>query len=439
MKNKIYKGIFLASVTSFLLCIAIFIIVIEVNLGLSIADLALPLFLSTIAVLFVSIILSKAISTKIVKPLEDINPKNNKQHEYEEIENLISKINRQNNLISRQMSELKRRQVEFKTITQNMSEGLILLDNKSEIISYNKSALDVLGTENVSDGEHFIALSRSRRFVGAVNEALNGRHSDYLINLGQKVYQVFANPVTVEGDVSGVVIVILDITEKEKREDMRREFTSNVSHELKTPLTSILGISELLMNGMIKPEDVAGFAKNIHDEASRLIQLVNDIIKLSRLDEGKIIDENEEIDLEEVVRSVTENLYILAKNRDIEIEHKTMPTIITANRTILYEMIYNLCDNAIKYNKENGKIVIEVFKDGSSAVLTVSDTGIGIPTEHLDRIFERFYRVDKSHSKHIGGTGLGLSIVKHAADYIGACVSVESRENVGTKIKVVFS
>lgn len=438
MKNKIYKGIFSASTASSLVCVAMFIIVIEVKFGLSIADLALPLVLSIVIAFCVSIILSKALSARIVKPLEDINPENAKRHEYEEIEKLISKIDRQNNLITRQMAELKRRQVEFKTITQNMSEGLILLDKKSEIISYNKSALDILGAENVNDGEHFISLSRSHDFVSAVSESLNGRHSDYLINLGQKVYQVFANPVTVENDVSGVVIVILDITEKERREDMRREFTSNVSHELKTPLTSISGISELLMNGMIKPEDVTRFSKNIHDEAARLIQLVNDIIKLSRLDEGRIVAEDEDINLEEAVHSVTESLYMLAKNKGIEIEHKTTPAIITANRTILTEMIYNLCDNAIKYNKENGKVVIEVFKKDGSVVLTVSDTGIGIPTEHLDRIFERFYRVDKSHSKQIGGTGLGLSIVKHAADYIGASVSVESRENVGTKITIVF-
>ncbi len=435
MKKKLFRRILTASALAFFAGIAVFILTAEISL----TELIVPLVLAVVVFLTISFIVARAVSAGFIKPFEDLTPENRDEVGYEEINSLIDKIGRQNQLITNQMAEIRRRQVEFKAITENMSEGFILLDKKSEIISYNKSALSILGAHEVNDGEHFIALNRSHEFVSAVGSALEGRHSDYLITLGQKVYKVFANPVTADGETSGVVIVILDITETKKREEIRQEFTSNVSHELRTPLTSISGISELLMNGMVKEEDIPKFSKNIHDEAGRLIGLVNDIIKLSRLDEGRISSENEQVDLEQTVLDIKEKLNIIAKKRNVTFITKTEPIVIDANRSVLNEMIYNLCDNAIKYNMQDGFVTVTVGLTDGKPSITVADTGIGIPPEHIDRVFERFYRVDKSHSKEIGGTGLGLSIVKHAAEYLGATLHIESQENIGTEVSITFN
>ena len=357
---------------------------------------------------------------------------------YDEISSLLHKLSRQNKLIDKQMDDLRRRQIEFYTITENMSEGFVLLDNKSEILSYNKSALQILGSENVRDGEHFISLNRSLAFVSAINDAFLGKHGESQLNIGQRVFQIIANPVTVKSKVNGVVVFILDVTEKEKHEEMRREFSSNVSDELKTPLTSISGISELLFNQMIADKDIPKFAKSIHDEAARLIDLINDIIKISHLDETSDPLLLDSVDLFCIAKTVADRLSVLANQRNIKIELLGQSTIIKGNLSILTEMVYNLCDNAIKYNKEGGKIEIFVNTVDSVPTIKVSDTGIGIASEHHDRIFERFYRVDKSHSKEIGGTGLGLSIVKHAAEYHKANLSLHSAEGVGTEITVAF-
>ena len=437
MKKKIYFFIVLTAFIAFLFAFIplLTLTVFNVSETVSIIIAAASLLLAIIAVS----LLANAFSKKIVKPIDELDlesPRIDKS--YFEIDNLIRKIGRQNRLIDQQMIDLRRRQVEFNAITENMAEGIVILDNKSEILSYNSAALRILGSENVKEGEHFISLSRSRRFVAAVNDAFEGNHGEVNITLGSQVYQIFANPVMIENQVNGAVIVMLDITEKEKREEMRREFTSNVSHELKTPLTTISGISEMFMSGMIAVADIPKFAKNIHDESTRLLNLINDIIKLSRLDEANIPDSKEEVNLADLAEETRQRLSIAAAERDIEITVAAKPVTVLGNRSVLSEMIYNLTDNAIKYNKEGGKVKIEIVLQEGKKLIRVSDTGIGIPPEYTGRIFERFYRVDKSHSREVGGTGLGLSIVKHAAEYHGATLSVESVVDKGTVISVIF-
>ena len=437
MKKKIYFFIVLTAFIAFLFAFIPLLTLTVFNVSETVAIIiaAASLLLAIIAVP----LLANAFSKKIVKPIDELDlesPRIDKS--YFEIDNLIRKIGRQNRLIDQQMIDLRRRQVEFNAITENMAEGIVILDNKSEILSYNSAALRILGSENVKEGEHFISLSRSRRFVAAVNDAFEGNHGEVNITLGSQVYQIFANPVMIENQVNGAVIVMLDITEKEKREEMRREFTSNVSHELKTPLTTISGISEMFMSGMIAVADIPKFAKNIHDESTRLLNLINDIIKLSRLDEANIPDSKEEVNLADLAEETRQRLSIAAAERDIEITVEAKPVTVLGNRSVLSEMIYNLTDNAIKYNKEGGKVKIEIVLQEGKKLIRVSDTGIGIPPEYTGRIFERFYRVDKSHSREVGGTGLGLSIVKHAAEYHGAALNVESVVNKGTVISVIF-
>lgn len=437
MRNKINRAIILATVISILLTAAPLLIIKLFEIS---ENLQPVIILSAVIIaLITAVILGKIFSRRITQPISEVDLENPDIDEsYEEISSLLHKINRQNSLIGKQMADLRRRQVEFNTITENMAEGFVLIDNKSEILSYNNAALKLLGAQNVRDGEHFISLSRSRIFVSTVNNALTGKHGEATLSIGKRVYQLFANPVTVEGEIYGAVLVILDITEKENREEMRREFTSNVSHELKTPLTSISGISEMLMNGLISEEDIPKFSKNIYDEASRLLELINDIMKLSRLDEAPDLTFFETVDLYSACEEVKNRLDIIAKERDIKINISGDAVSISANKSLVLEMIYNLCDNAIKYNKEGGKVNIIVGNTTDAAFFTVSDTGIGIASKHIDRIFERFYRVDKSHSKKIGGTGLGLSIVKHAAEYHKATLSVDSSVGVGTEITVSF-
>jgi len=437
LKKKIYFFIVLTAFIAFLFAFIPLLTLTVFNVSETVAIIiaAASLLLAIIAVP----LLANAFSKKIVKPIDELDlesPRIDKS--YFEIDNLIRKIGRQNRLIDQQMIDLRRRQVEFNAITENMAEGIVILDNKSEILSYNSAALRILGSENVKEGEHFISLSRSRRFVAAVNDAFEGNHGEVNITLGSQVYQIFANPVMIENQVNGAVIVMLDITEQEKREEMRREFTSNVSHELKTPLTTISGISEMFMSGMIAVADIPKFAKNIHDESTRLLNLINDIIKLSRLDEANIPDSKEEVNLADLAEETRQRLSIAAAERDIEITVAAKPVTVLGNRSVLSEMIYNLTDNAIKYNKEGGKVKIEIVLQEGKKLIRVSDTGIGIPPEYTGRIFERFYRVDKSHSREVGGTGLGLSIVKHAAEYHGATLSVESVVDKGTVISVIF-
>lgn len=385
----------------------------------------------------VSLGLAKIISKAIVKPINSIDLKSPDIDEsYYEIAPLLRRINEQNHEISDRMAELSRSRTEFALITENMSEGFIIADSRLKILSYNSAALAMLGAEKISENDSILALNRGEGLRGAVNGALSGKRAERILELSGKYYQLFASPVSSEGEVGGIVLIILDVTEKEQREQLRREFTSNVSHELKTPLTTIYGIADMLVGGIVKPEDVSGFAKNIRDESGRLITLIQDIIKLSQLDENSFADRREAVDLTELAHIACERLKPGAEQRHITLSAEGKHITFSGIRAVLEEMIYNLLDNAVKYNREGGRAEISLTENAERITIVVSDTGIGIPAESLPRIFERFYRADKSHSRKIGGTGLGLSIVKHAAALHGGTVCAESSEGNGTAITV---
>ena len=338
------------------------------------------------------------------------------------------------------MKSLREKQEEFTSITENMSEGFLVLDNNTDILSYNTSALRLLGAETVPAESHVsaLALNRSAGFRSAVDGALAGKRSEQLVRQGGRCCQVMANPVLRDGEVEGAVVVILDITEREERENLRREFTANVSHELKTPLTSISGFAEIIKNGIVKPEDIPRFAGNIYEESQRLVTLVDDILNLSRLDEADVQLEREDFDLSSLARDVAGRLKASAKKNGVVITVIGDKAEINGVKSIVDEMVFNLVDNAVKYNKQNGRVTVTVDSSSDGTALTVTDTGIGIPQADVDRVFERFYRVDKSHSKEIGGTGLGLSIVKHGAAFHNAKVSLQSTEGEGTTVRLVF-
>lgn len=391
-----------------------------------------PIFAVTLIAIILSAILSSIISKKVTEPINKIdldNPENIAVDD--ELTPLIKKIRSQNKKIHEQMSELQKSQQEFHMITENMSEGLIIIDSDTDIISYNKSAESIFGT--TASGSAFV-LNRSEAFRNAVEAALGGKHNEQNLTLGTRIYSLFANPVIIDEKVMGAVIVVLDITEKEEREALRREFTANVSHELKTPLTSISGYAEIMMNGIAKSEDIPHFSENIYKEASRLITLVGDIIKISQLDEGLVDAQKQPVDLLNIAESVALSLKSEAQGKRVSVEVDGIPCIIDGVYNIIEEMLYNIVDNAIKYNKKDGSVRITV----KEKMITVADTGMGIPAADLPRVFERFYRADKSHSKEIGGTGLGLSIVKHAAAFHNASVSIESTEGVGTTVCLSF-
>lgn len=320
-----------------------------------------------------------------------------------------------------------------------MNEGLLLTDTKGHILTHNSSIRRFFGVQDDINGQNILTLNRSEVFREVFENIGESRHYENTITLGGMCYEVTANPVFDEKNTPcGAVILVVDVTEKEKREKFRREFTANVSHELKTPLTSILGISDMLKNGMVKPNDTKDFAADINKEAERLISLVNDIIKLSELDEGEVHN-TERVDLLKSANEVASRLYPIAEKRGVSLAVAGESAEIQAGESLIFEMIYNLCDNAIKYNKENGSVTVTAgYKDGTPFV-SVKDTGIGIAPEHTERIFERFYRVDKSRSKQSGGTGLGLSIVKHIAASFGGKVTLKSTLGEGTEITVTFN
>ena len=391
------------------------------------------ILLVIIATALVSVGVAALVARVIVKPINSIDLKNPDISEsYGEIAPLLHRITEQNHEIDLKIAELTRSRKEFSLITENMSEGFIITDSRTEVLSYNTAALDILGSGFTGDSRSVLVLNRSEAFRNAVESALNGKRCEANLNISEKIYQVIATPVMTDGTVSGAVIIILDVTEKESREELRREFTSNVSHELKTPLTTIYGISDMLVGGIVKPEDVTGFAKNIRDEAGRLITLIQDIIKLSQLDENTFTDRAEKTDLLAVAGIAAERLAPAAEKKHVTISVTGEKAEYTGITSVLEEIVYNLIDNAVKYNKQGGRADVDVRSDEDNVVITVSDTGIGIPAESIDRIFERFYRVDKSHSRTIGGTGLGLSIVKHGVLLHGGTISVKSTEGCGT-------
>ncbi len=398
------------------------------------------IILALIVVILFSVGLAKTLAGKIVLPINRIDLEDPQvMEEYVELAPLLHRIKRQNELINLQLDDLKRRKEEFESITENMGEALIVTDNSADIITYNKSAAALFEGMGIGYGVSVFTASVGAEFEDAVRSALGGSRCEIELRRGERVYQVFTSPVKVDKRISGALIFVVDVTEKAGREAMRREFTSNVSHELKTPLTSISGISEIMMNGIVKPEDVAGFAENIHSEAGRLINLVNDIIKLSQLDENSIPLEKERVDLLMVAKEVKTRLRHVIAQSGVEFKLIGDSAFVMGIVPILSEMIYNLCDNAIKYNKKNGTVELTVGLRNGHPFVRVRDTGIGIPREAQSRVFERFYRVDKSHSREIGGTGLGLSIVKHAAAYHGAELTLESKLNEGTTVEIIFN
>lgn len=398
-----------------------------------------PFILILVIAVVLSTLLARRSAKRLVKPLNDIDLEHPEEMDtYEELTPLLHRLVNQNRQIQSQIMELKRRQQEFITIIENMSEGLLVVDRKTDIISYNSSAMKLLGASKVSEKQSVLTLNRSESFRKAIDKALNGYHNEQPMQLDGRFYELIANPVF-EGDfVAGAVIVILDVTEKEEREKLRREFTANVSHELKTPLTSISGFAEIIKNKIARPEDVERFAGNIYDESQRLIDLIGDIIKLSQLDENTMQDEMEYVDLFDIVKDVVQRLKTEADKKNITLELSIEHAPVNGVRQILEEMIYNLYDNAIKYNKKDGKVSIVLTKNDKGILFSIEDTGIGIPPKEQERVFERFYRVDKSHSKEISGTGLGLSIVKHAALFHNATVTLKSELNKGTKVSIQF-
>ena len=398
-----------------------------------IAGMWWEVLLIVIIAAMVSLGVAAIVARVVVKPINSIDLKNPDIGEsYSEIAPLLHRISEQNHEIDQQNAELTRSRKEFSLITENMSEGFIIIDSRTEVLSYNTAALKILGSDFTGSSRSVLVLNRSEAFRSAVEDALAGKRSETDLTLSEKIYQVIATPAFTGSSVTGAVMIILDITEKEAREELRREFTSNVSHELKTPLTTIYGISDMLVGGIVKPEDIPGFAKNIRDEAGRMITLIQDILKLSQLDENTFSDQRERVDLYELAQSAAERLRPQADEKHVTISVTGERSEFTGIATVLEEMIYNLLDNAVKYNKQGGRADVDVRSSGDDIVVTVSDTGIGVPADSIDRIFERFYRADKSHSRKIGGTGLGLSIVKHGVSLHGGSITVKSSEGSGT-------
>lgn len=398
-----------------------------------------PIMIIFVIAIILSAFLASRLSKKIVKPLNELNldkPLDN--NGYDELSPLLRRIDTQQKEISRQSEELRQRQNELEVMTSAMSEGIILLNNRGTVLSINKAAAKLFGTDCFCIGEDIVSINRSLELAQLLNKAKDGEHSERVVELGSGRYQMMASPVISNNIVSGIVLLILDVTEKEKAEQLRREFTANVSHELKTPLHTISGSAELLANGMVKPEDIPIFLKRIYSETQRMIQLVEDIIRLSHLDEGAEDMKWDMVDLYAVAEETINSLADEAESNGIKFELYGETVLINGIRQLLQEIIYNLCDNAIKYNCRGGSVSVGVKNENEFAVLTITDTGIGIPAEHQERIFERFYRVDKSHSKEIGGTGLGLSIVKHAAKLHNAEIELHSIVNKGTEITIKF-
>jgi two-component system phosphate regulon sensor histidine kinase PhoR len=398
-----------------------------------------PIAIVIAVAIILSLALSMRVSKSIIKPINSLdldNPENSVS--YDELAPLLGRISAQRRTIDRQLSDAKQKQEEFRLITENMSEGLIVIDKDMQVLTYNTSALKLLDISQPVSGNVF-TLNKTKGFREVVESALMGERVENEMSIDESNYNLIANPVYCDDKIIGAVIVILDVTESVKREQLRREFTSNVSHELKTPLTSISGFAEIMKSGGTDQETVIDFSQSIYDEAQRLITLVSDIIKISELDEKSVQYENQPIDLYSLSQEVAQRLKYEAVKKNVKISVIGGVVEVTGVRKILDEMVYNLCDNAIKYNKSGGTVDIIVTSSEHKAKLIVRDTGIGIPKSHQSRVFERFYRVDKSHSKAIGGTGLGLSIVKHGAVYHNAEVSLTSTVGVGTTVAVEFN
>jgi two-component system phosphate regulon sensor histidine kinase PhoR len=376
---------------------------------------------------------------RIIKPINQLNLDDPLQNDvYAELSPLLTRIERQYRKIGAQMEELQKKQDEFSAITGNMSEGLIVLNRNGAILSINKSAARLYGLDRAYIGKDILTVDRSLPVQELIKEASAGKHAETTVDISGRSYHFVANPVLSSGQIGGTVLLAFDITERSHTEQLRREFTANVSHELKTPLQSIMGSAELIKNGLVRDTDLPRFVGRIYDEACRLVELVNDIIRLSQIDEMSPEMPKEAVPLKELAEDVAEHLKGLAGEHGVTIDVQGDEAAVHGVRQLIYEILYNLIENAVKYNRPDGRVLVSVSADDSGAALSVADTGIGIPKEDQGRIFERFYRVDKSHSRDTGGTGLGLSIVKHAALYHNAEIDLQSKPGVGTTITVHF-
>ncbi|MBR6595896.1 MAG: PAS domain-containing protein [Oscillospiraceae bacterium] len=397
-------------------------------------DLLWPIILIAVLAIGLSLILARRMAKNIVEPLNKLNLEQPLSNDtYEELSPLLRRINQQHLQINSQMRKLQRKTDEFIQITSHMQEGLVVLDKETHIRSINSAAMKIFNAEESCVGSSFFQVNRSSALRQALNDALDRGHGSTVQELDGRAYRFDMSSIQSDGNLLGAVILAVDVTEAQNAEQMRREFSANVSHELKTPLQGIIGSAELLESGMVKPEDTSRFVGHIRKEASRLVNLIEDIIRLSQLDEGVELPA-EQVDMLALAEEVKEILAPSAAEKNVKIDVTGNGFTIKGVRRMLQEIIYNLCDNAIKYNVPDGSVAIHIENNR----LVVSDTGIGIPAEHKDRIFERFYRVDKSHSKVSGGTGLGLSIVKHAAAYHNAEISLESAPGKGTAITIQF-
>ena len=397
-----------------------------------------PVVIVLIIAIALSAWLAHRMAKKVVQPLNTLDLDHPTKNEaYEELSPLLHRIHAQHTEIKSQMRTLKRKQDEFDQITSNMKEGLVLLDSMGRILSINPAARVLFGAGSDCVGEDFLTIDRKQNMRAALEEAKAQGHADFRAKENGREYQFDLSRIDSEGNSHGMVILAFDVTEQVNAEKHRQEFTANVSHELKTPLQSIIGSAELLENGIVKEEDIPRFVGHIRKEASRLVFLIDDIIRLSQLDEGAEMP-HEEVSLKVLSEEVCETLADAAKLKDVSLEVVGDDGVVNGVRRLLYEIVYNLCDNAIKYNTPGGSVKVNVAQKSGEVLLRVQDTGIGIAPEHQDKVFERFYRVDKSHSKQSGGTGLGLSIVKHAVQYHHGKITVESELNKGTTISVLF-
>ena len=408
------------------------------TVGMIAVGMIQPLLIVLIVALILSGLLARRLSRRIVDPLNSLDLEHPLDNDaYEELSPLLKRIHHQHVEIQTQLRELREKTDEFTQITGSMREGLVLLDEHGSILSINAAAQALFGADAQCVGRDFLTIERSHEISAAIQAAAADGHSEVRAERAGRVYQFDISRTTSDGKFLGTVILAFDITEQEFAERNRREFTANVSHELKTPLQGIIGSAELIENGMVKSEDLPRFVGHIHAEAARLVTLIDDIIRLSQLDEGDAMP-TEPVDLLAVSQEAAENLHDAAAARNVTVSVTGQPAVLPGVRRLIYEIVYNLCDNAIKYNRDGGRVDVTVAADAGGSSITVADTGIGIAPEHQGRVFERFYRVDKSHSKASGGTGLGLSIVKHAVQYHHGRIELESTPGTGTTIRVVF-
>ena len=406
--------------------------------GVLLIGMVQPILIVVIVALILSAVLARRLSRRIVRPLNELDLEHPLENDaYEELSPLLGRISHQHRQIDEQMRELEQQRTEFSQITGSMREGLVLLDEKERVLSINPAACRLFDADERCIGQDFLTLDRSHDIRLAIADAMAQGHGEARAERGGRVWQFDVSRILSGTAAVGAVLLAFDITERETAEQNRREFTANVSHELKTPLQGIIGSAELLENGMVQPDDVPRFVGHIRKEAQRLVTLIGDIIRLSQLDEGDEMP-RETVDLLTLSQEAADDLASAAEQKNVTISVTGKSTCVSGVRRLLYEVIYNLCDNGVKYNVEGGSVSVRVGTEDGKAVVSVADTGIGIAPEHQGRIFERFYRVDKSHSKASGGTGLGLSIVKHAVQYHHGMVELQSEEGKGTTIRILL-